>query len=99
MKIYRNINGQNMEIELTPAEMLDAYTEIQRNGDKADIQELYDWLDPEDIERTYHITKEKLDAGLDEMAKNMRRSIDKWGCSWEYARDDAFNEFLAEHAC
>lgn len=98
MKISRTINGQNMEIELTSAELLDAYTEVQHNGDKADIQELYDWLLPEDIERVYHITKEKLDAGLDEMAKDMRRAIDKWGCPWESARDGAFNKFLSNHA-
>lgn len=99
MKIARIINGNRVEIELTPAEMLDVYYEKQHQFDKQDIQDLYDWLDPEDIERTYHITKAKLDAGLDQMAKEMRRNIDKWGDSWESARDNAFGSFLAKHAC
>lgn len=99
MKITRVINGSNVEIELTPAEMLDAYYEKEHQFDKQDIQDLYNWLDPEDIEQTYHITKAKLDEGLDEMAYEMRRDIDKWGDSWESARDCAFNNYLSKHAC
>ena len=98
MKITRIINGSNMEIELTSEEMLDAYYEIQHNGDKADIQELYDWLSPEEIETTYHTTKEKLDAGLEEMANDMRRNMDKWGTDWSEARNDAFESFLRRRA-
>lgn len=99
MKISRVINGQDIEIELTPTEMLKAYYEKQHQFDRQDIQDLYDWLDPDDIERTFHITKEKLDAGLDSMALDMRKNIDKWGDSWESARDCAFNNYLARHAC
>ena len=99
MKISRTINGQNVEIELTSVEMVDAYRIIQHNSDKADIQDLYYWLDPEDVEESYHITKAKLDAGLDEMANIMRKNIDKWGNARDTARDLAFEDFLARHAC
>ena len=99
MKISRTINGQNVEIELTFAEMRNAHEIIQHNSDKADIQDLYYWLEPEDIIESYHITKEKLDAGLDEMANAMRKNIDKWGTAWDTARDLAFEDYLAKYAC
>ena len=99
MKITRIINGINVEIELTSTEMLDAYCEKQTQFDKQDIQDLYNWLSPEEIESTYHITKEKLDAGLDEMAYELRRNIDKYDMHWDSARDEAFNDYLTKYAC
>ena len=99
MKIYRNINGQNVEIELNPSELYAAYKQKQHEFDREDIEDLYSWLDPEEIEREWHITKAKLDAGLDEMAYELRRNIDKYDMHWDSARDEAFNDYLTKYAC
>ena len=99
MKIYRNVNGQNVEIELNETEIYSIYEYAQHKYDKQDIEDLYSWLDPEEIEREWHITKAKLDAGLDEMAYQMRRNIDKYDMHWDSARDEAFSDYLTKHAC
>lgn len=99
MKITRNILTMDVEIELTPSELYSAYLAQQHEFDRQDIQDLYSWLDPDEIEREWHITKDALDAGLDRMASDLRRNIDKYDMDWDAARDAAFDRFLTEHAC
>ena len=45
MKIKRNVNGQEMEFELTSAEMYQAFWEQEREYYKEDIQSVYEEKD------------------------------------------------------
>lgn len=89
MIIKRNINGAEMEIELTDAEIREAYRIEQHNCDKADIiarleYQCYDG-DPDDmeiwfgsIETTVKGVRELMadDEAIEEMANDLRRTLD-----------------------
>lgn len=36
-----------------------------------------------------------VDAEVEKAAMDMRRMIDKYGCDWEYARDEALKDFVS----
>lgn len=99
MKINRIIMpGVKLEIELTPTELCQAYREWQHILDKEAMEDLYLFYSPKEIEEEWHVTRDELDAGLDEMADALRKNIDKYDRPWDAARDKAFNDFIAKHA-
>ena len=90
MKIRRSINGENMEIELTQAEMWSAYEEQQHKFDISDIDAVFDYEE-------YGFSEAEADGIIEEMACRMRRYIDKYDCDLAYARDEAISDILEEH--
>lgn len=90
MKIRRSINGENMEIELTQAEMWSAYEEQQHKFDMSDIDCVFDY-------KEYGFSEAEAEHVIAEMAYRMRRYIDKYDCDFAYARDEAISDVLREH--
>jgi hypothetical protein len=96
MTIKRNVNGIEMEFELTDTELYDAYEEKQHKYDNDAIDDYFCSWDDEDIKEEYGLTRTELEELYDEMSQRMRRYIDKYDCSWDYARDEAINDVLRE---
>ncbi len=82
MKIKRNVNGQEMEFELTDSEHMKAYYEWQNYVDKEDIQNV---LDEMELSAT--------DKQLDLIADNFRDYMAN-DDSWRYHARYAINEVL-----
>lgn len=100
MTITRNVGGSTrqlpitMEFELTADELYNAYREQQFLFDRADIEDQFEMSDEDCIE-CYGIRKKEAESLFDDMAVEMRRNIDKYDMSWEYARDEAVREILS----
>lgn len=90
MTIKRNVNGIEMEFELTRAERWDAYEEAQHEFDKSDIDAVFD-------REEYGVSESEANDLIDEMAYRMRRYMDKYDCEFGYARDEAIQDVLREH--
>jgi hypothetical protein len=90
MTIKRNVNGIEMEFELTRAERWNTYEEVQHEFDKADIDAVFD-------REEYGINESEADDLIDEMAYRMRRYMDKYDCDFEYSRDEAIKDVLRNH--
>lgn len=71
MKITRNINGQEIAIELTAEEMRNAYYEIDREHLRNDVLQ---WADEEDKV----IDEKLLEDILGELDKNYDSNIGHW---------------------
>ena len=82
MKIKRNVNGQEMEFELTAGEHMKAYYEWQEETDKEDVQTV---LDEMELTAT--------DEQLNVIADNFRDYI-AGDDSWRYHAKCAINEVL-----
>ena len=88
---------QEFEIELTAEELRQAYYEQQAEFDASDmryyLEEIGDFL----LDR--RISKEKikkLNSASDELGAELRRQIDKYDMSWEYARPEALRAVAAK---
>lgn len=102
MKIYREINGTSVEIELTADELCKAYFEAQENFDVADIDYfLEDYFDdPASFEQEFGISMEVFRKNCMEFAgqmlrKYIERNEDVSDACWN-ARNAAV-ETAAEH--
>ena len=100
MVIKRIINGIEVEIELTNTELLNAYLE-QEN--KFDIASCKNHLNSGiyDCEEWYeNLNKEKESQLIEDAADYLRRNIDRYEMSYEYALEDAFviaiNDYFKE---
>lgn len=95
---------QEVEIELTAEERRQAYYEQQAEFDATDMQ--YYLEEIEDFLLDKRISKkkiEKLYSMTDELGAELRRNMDKYDMSWEYAREAALQtvvkrEFGEEYA-
>lgn len=97
MQITRMINGKEYEIELTKAELYEAYLEQQHYYDKLDVASIAEensdkWLDDQ-----YGTTREVFMSLVDDMANEMRRNIDKYDLDWQSARERAVQDVLDEY--
>ena len=92
MKIKRTINEIQYEFELSATELWTAYEEEQHNFDTQDILDLIEGLETEDVKENYGISKNEFKERASEFAYEMRRMMDKYDCSWEYARDEAVRD-------
>lgn len=100
MTIKRNINGTEVEIELTPMELAQAYMEEQHNYDVEDIRNVFDGYEAdfgEDVDAElveyYGKTLAELEALVEDMAKAYRRALDN-SEEWAYCRDAAIEWVL-----
>lgn len=82
MKIKRNVNGQDMEFELTFDEHMKAYYEWQAEIDKEDVQNVLD-------EMGLSATDEQLDVIADNFKDYMAGDD-----SWRYHARNAIKEVL-----
>ena len=104
MKIIRNVNGQEMEFELTNDELYSAYLEKEHEYDCQDIQdelENYNYSDDtrNDFLNDYGVPFDKVfgnDELISVLAFEKRHNIDHFGMEWTSARDNAFVEVLAK---
>lgn len=93
MKIRRIINGKLEEIELTWEERVAAYQEQQNEFDRMDICneiELYG----EDLYGVH--LRDFAGEEVSIMAGYMRKNIDKYDMSYDYARLCAVHDYMAE---
>lgn len=93
MIIVREIGGKKTEFVLTSDELYDAYREQQYLFDRADIEDQFEVSD-EDCVDCWGITRKEAEPLFDDMAAEMRRNIDKYDMSWEYARPEAIREVI-----
>ena len=95
-------NGQ--PIELTAAELLDAYYEQEHNFDMQDVQEHIEEYDDETIfgytvrDYTVSVDKARLLELVDDIATEERRLMNKWGLRWYDAVDQAIENVLRQEA-
>lgn len=97
MKIQRTINGNRYTIELLPGELIDAFYEQQ---DKFDIESIVFYgeeMTDAELEREYGCTYSEFLSLKEEMAREMRRAMDKYGMNFEYARDYAIRETIKKN--
>ncbi len=88
MKIIRD----GKEIELTPNELYQAYEEQEHILDMEEVRFTLDCYDDDYLAEEYGMTREQLDELVSEMAYRMRKYMDKYEMSMEYAKNDAINE-------
>lgn len=91
MKIKRTINGIEYEFELTEQERFDTYCEQEHIWDVDYVAAEYE----EEAKRTCK-TEAEIDALIEDIAYKMRRLVNKYGVSEEYALDEAFEEVVGQ---
>ena len=91
MKIKRTINGIEYEFELTKQERFDTYCEQEHIWDADYVRDIYG----EEIEQMCK-AEAKIDAFIEDIAYEMRRLVDKYGVSEEYALDEAFEKVMGQ---
>jgi len=97
MVIKRTINGMNLSIELTPAEMLDAYMEQQWAFDIQDVINYADMFSEDEFEEEVGCTYKEFCDMKEEIAYEMRRNMDKYDMDFVYARDEAVQNVISRH--
>lgn len=93
MKITREINGKQVEFELTPSELYLAFEEQQEAFDKEDILMYIDGFDSEDFE-SYGVSEQAFRHLVPTMAYLKRRYQDKYDMDWQSARDEAIKDAI-----
>lgn len=96
MTIKRNINGVKVEIELTPEELYQIYTEEQRQWDISDVKMAFDGMDAAEIADAYDMPWTEIEPLIPEMARRYRKYMDN-DESWGHNRDEAIAYVLADH--
>ena len=94
MTINRFISGQEIEIELTSAEMLKAYYAMEFKFDREDCEDMIDGANDEEVQEVYGVTRKQFESMLDDMAKRKRKYMDDYGSSWSEARDEAIADVI-----
>lgn len=96
MTIKRMVNGTEVEFELSDRELYNAYKEQEHEFDTEDVLDVFDAYEDNELVETYGKTRKDLEAMAGDIAYEMRRNIDKYEMSWEYARDDAVKQMLGK---
>lgn len=94
MKIKREINGEEFEFELTPQELYDAFDEQEFKFDLESVRTYFEDYSDDDLYDDYMMTREELEACFEDIATQLRRNMDKYGMSFEYALPTAVSEVL-----
>ena len=84
-----------LNIALTSQEVNEAYQEKEFEYDRQDIQNELENREAADEQNIcgvpYRFITESM---IDEMGSEKRRQMDKYGVSWDYARDEAIKEII-----
>lgn len=91
MKIKRIVDGVEHEFELTREELFDTYCEQEHIWDADCVWYIYS----EEIEEMYK-NEDEQNGFVEDVAYEMRRQIDKYGVSKEYALDEAFKKVTSQ---
>ena len=94
MKIKRTIDGKEFEFELTPSELYDAFAEQQFQYDLSIVRYYFEDYSDDDIKEAYGRTRKELEACFKDIAVELRRNMDKYEMSLEYALPTAVNEVV-----
>ena len=94
MIIKRNINGTEVEIELTYNELREAYSEWQESCDLEDILNAFEDMTDDDLMEVYGKTREEIEPLVDQMAWMYRKYMDNCD-DWIYRRDSAIDDVIA----
>lgn len=89
--------GQEVEFELTPAEMRQAFEEQEFNYDLEDAEDLFALFKDEDFSEIYGIEKEEAYQLLDKIAIESRKNISEYGMHWDDARQDAARTIISQY--
>lgn len=84
MKIKRNVNGQEMEFELTDSECMHVFYEYREECDKEDVRNI---LEEQDLSATDEQISLIVDRYRDYLSED-----DTWRCCAENAIDYVLNE-------
>lgn len=93
MQIVRVINGIELKITLTDDEIYTAFVHKQHEFDMMDVEDALDWYEDSDLAE-YGVSKKELENAVEDIAYDMRRNIDKYDMTWDYARDEALHSYL-----
>lgn len=96
MIIKRVIDGNEYEFVLDPTELFNAYREQEHLYDVSDIESYFDCFDADDIVDFCGMNREEVEKLFDYMAYEMRRKMDKYNMSFEFARDEAIKDVIEE---
>ena len=88
MIIQRSVNGDIVEFELTPREVLSAFYEQEHSFDECDVINRFDEWDDDDFD-DYGITREEAKEYISDIAYEKRRLMNKYDIDSEYALSDA----------
>lgn len=94
MKIKRFVNGKEQEFELTADELYEAFREQEHKFDLCDVDDVFNGFDDDELLDMYGRTRDEIKEKYEDIAYEMRRNIDKYEMSWQYARDAAIAEIL-----
>lgn len=94
MKINREINGKIYEFELTEQELYDAFAEQEFQFDLENVRNYFEDYTAEDFRDEYGITIEEAEEKFEDIAYQLRRNIDKYDMSFEYALPAAVSEVM-----
>lgn len=97
MTIKREIDGKQYEFQLTDTELYLAFSEQQFQYDQDDVRDVLWAFDDDDLSESYGVTRAEFESLVGEMAVEMRRNIDKYDMSWQYARDEAVSEITRRY--
>lgn len=97
MTIKRNINGMEVEIELTQQELADAFNEEQNKSDISEISFVFEGMDAAEIADTYDTAWTEIESLIPEMARRYRKYMDNYSEDWMYQRDEAIADVLSEY--
>jgi len=94
MKIKRTIDGKEFEFELTPQELYDAFAEQEFQYDLSSVRSYFEDYSDDDLYEEYTMTREELEACFEDIAVELRRNMDKYDMSFEYALPTAVSEVV-----
>ena len=101
MTIIREIDGKTVRVELDWRELREAFYEQQAIFDCADMKNFitsrYEDY-PESFKDAYgvELSEALKDDSLQSMAAHMRRNIDRYDVSWEYAVEMALTDWVSD---
>lgn len=94
MNITREIDGKLIVFELTNEELYNAFREQEFRFDRNDIEDYFYAFDEDELQEEYDMSRAEIEELFDDMAHEMRRNMDKYEMSWDYARDHAIADIL-----
>ena len=94
MTIKRTFDDKEIQTELTDDELRSAYKEYQFSRDYNNVRFYFlDYTDNDFLEE-FGITRQDAEKKFEEIACELRRNIDKYDMSYDYALPAAINDVL-----
>lgn len=94
MTIKREIDGKEFEFELTPSELYDAFAEQEYKFDLENVRSFFADYTDEDYQSEFGLTKEEAEKKFEDIAIELRRNMDKYEMTFDYAISDAISDVM-----